>query len=353
MIFKSLLKSSRLEIITSKRITSFLYFTAGLAIVVWWAGALWQYLYAHIVYKEFDGPIEDLMVVTFLFFIPLFFTGCLMLSGVIQRERVLRWIKRSLIINDYKTQLGPATAGLLVDYEYSVAEIWGTLLKLHFQGNILIESSEGLLRISFINDKQLGNYELLLIELLFSTQNEIVVNNVRDETFTDAGLFAHERLAEDLARAGAYEVKSPSSEKGRQFIKILYGLASFTGVLQIYGMIFGGDKYWGITYPRYEVSIIQPITMVIASIIGLVIIYSGFWLRFDDNHKSRPYLLLLQASGFCAYLKNVYARRMSEDYIQTQAVSDIKAIVPYIIAFKLQPVSMSYLNKILERTAND
>jgi len=351
---KNLLQSSKLEIITSKKITTFLYLLIGLAILVWWSGSLWQFFYAYIIYGEFDGPISEFILITIVFFFPLFVTGCWMLSGVIQRQRILVWIKRSLIVNDYETRLGPATAGLLIDYEYNKAEIWGSLLKLHFQGNIEISSRSKGLVMHYKHNKQLGSYEELLLKGIFPYSiSHIEVHNLNNSRVINAGLNAHKKLVNDLEQIGAYGANKANSAKKSWFIKAIYGFAGITAGLQIAGMLFGGDEYWGLSYPRYDVSIVQPILLIIITIIGLIVILSGFRLKLSDNYKSRPSILLLQSSGFYAYLKNVYGKRLSEKYIQTQAVKDIRTLTPYIVAYKLQPLNMSYIRKILDYTSKN
>lgn len=141
MNFRSILSSSKLEIITSKRVMAFVYLALGSAILVWWIGALQQFFDAHLTYGQFDTTVTAFVLITLLLFCPLALTGALMLHAFILRERLLHWLKTRTVIADYTSGLSPAEAGTLVDFEYSLEETWATLLSLHFRNSITMRTT--------------------------------------------------------------------------------------------------------------------------------------------------------------------------------------------------------------------
>lgn len=351
MNFRSILSSSKLEIITSKRVMAFVYLALGSAILVWWIGALQQFFDAHLTYGQFDTTVTAFVLITLLLFCPLALTGALMLHAFILRERLLHWLKTRTVIADYTSGLSPAEAGTLVDFEYSLEETWATLLSLHFRNSITMRTTTHGIILSQGPEKPFNNYERVLIDRLFGySTKEIVIHDAQDKRISDAGYWAHGLLVSDLEYLGALQVRVNRNPLLRKAIVTMYYIAGFFGVLMVIGMLFGGESFWGINYPRYDTHPIQIITLLGITVVYLLIVFSAFLPKLTDNYKSTPEILNLQAAGYYEYLKNVYSHRLSSKNLHTQEVRTVSILVPYMIAYRIIRPDMRYLQQVLTHT---
>ncbi len=353
MNFRSILQSSKLEIIKSKRIVALGYLVIGLLILMWWIGGWAQVLHAYYTYGQFDTSVTNFILVTVLFFFPLLLVGALMLHSFILRFRLLRWLKHRTVIADYSSGLSPAEAGTLVDLEYTYHETWATLLNLHFRRVINLEIVHDNLIISTLRPDTVSGYERTLLNELFGyRRGHTEIKSIRGKKIIDAGHRSHKVLVDELEYIGALKAPVRKSNSIRNFILTIYCIAGLTAVLQIAGMLTGGDEYWGIAQPRYDMHPVQFITMIVTTFFYLAVVLSVFWIRLTGTYKSKPEILHLEAAGYHEYLKRVYRQRFDIRSITTQNPREVMLLVPYIIAYRLVKLDEPYLQSILEHTNN-
>ncbi|MDQ3065142.1 MAG: DUF2207 domain-containing protein [bacterium] len=348
MRFRSLLQSSRFEIVASKNAVALIYFALSSAIITFWVVMCMQFFTAYYELGEFDAPVWAFILITLILFFPMLLVGCFMLSALIQRERLIHWIKTRVIVTNYQASLSPAEAGTIYDYEYSNNEAWATLLNLHFRKEIILSAGHASIYATRNQPINQTYYEKAFLDALFGFKNsEATIQQINDQLLIDAGLSAHILLAGQLEAGGALQARVINSNAVRKLARSIYILAGLGGFYLVLGFVFGGESFWNINYPRYEVSTIQSLFMYALTIIGVIIAATGFWPRFEQDIKSKPATLALESAGFYEYLKRVYSVRFNSENIHAQAPSEVMALAPYMIAYKLVPLDMNYIQTVL------
>jgi hypothetical protein len=350
MQLKSLLYSSKLEIITSKRFTSFLYFVFGISILIWWYKASYQFLRAYIELGEYDVTVGEFIATSLIFFLPFVATGAFMVANIIRRFRLHLWMKSQTTYADYITKLSPAEAGLLLDYEYSSEEVWATLLQLHFSGQIhMYINKDDILAIQKINPLPEYSYESVLLDnLLKGNRSEIAVRSVFDDKIIKAGQYSHEYLVASMASQGVVDLPKRVSDRLKWIIRVVLFLAGYTGLVMLYYYIFKNEIVMNILYPRYPVHPVQLVVDATIWVVAVSIIVSGFWPRFKKGHKNTPSAMNLKTVGYYQYLKSTYKTKFETENIQYLATSDVINIAPYMVAYKLVDLNEENIAQLIQ-----
>lgn len=202
MFFQSFLRSSRLEILISRRSLASLYFVIGVLVVVWWVSAQLQFIDAYRTLRAFDVSIIDFFLITTFLMTPLFLVGCFLLRNMLQRLRLELWFKRQTNVPLYASEHSPAVAGYLVDYEFGPEEAQAMLLDLHFRGNLaIIEQSKGFM-LSFYSIRGCSDYERIFLRRLFADGNNVHIAGPSDARLRSAAERSHDYLVQQLQSEG-------------------------------------------------------------------------------------------------------------------------------------------------------
>jgi hypothetical protein len=348
MLLKSFLKSSQLEIVLTKRYMSCLYLLFGLVICVWWWGMSKQFIEAYMELGVFDvTPTEFFLIDTFAFF-PLLLVGCYMIRGVIQQIRLHYWFKNQVNIPQYSSSYSPAMAGYAIDYEFGLKEAYALLLDLHFRDIITLSSTPGSVsvRLNTIDDT-VAMYEKVFLELLFATNQTIELDTPVSMRLIEAAEVSQVYLISQMQRQGTIPTTRKLHKVFRSLARYIFWVAGIIGLSVAYDYIFRYDIISVILYPRYPIHMIQLWLHTLLTLLGLIVLVSGFRPRFIQGEKHLFFRSWLEAAGFKQYLQQVYKDRLHPNNIRLQDASTVKTITPYMIAFGLIPFTHAYLNDIL------
>jgi hypothetical protein len=350
MLLQSLLKSSQLEIVLTRRFTSCIYMLFGLAICVWWWDVSKQFIDAYLKLGVFDvTPTQFFLVDTFAFF-PLLLVGCYMIRGVIQRIRLYYWFKNQVDIPLYSSSYPPAVAGYAIDYEFGLQEAYALLLDLHFRGIITLSCTPNsmAIRLNTINDTPpIVGYEKAFLESLLTTKETIEIDSLVSLSLVDAAEAAQVSLISEMQRLGTIPATKKLHRILRSLARYIFWIAGIVGISVIYNSIFHYDTVSAILYPRYPIEMSQLWFHALLTLLGSSVLISGFYPRFFQDKKRLFFKSWLEAAGFEQYLRQVYKDRLNPNNIRLEDPATVKTIAPYMIAFGLIPFTHAYLRDIL------
>ncbi len=354
MFIKSILESNKLEIISSKRSTSFLYLLFGLSTVVWWCAVTIQFLNAYFDLGEFDVTVGEFIFIALLFFLPLLLIGSFMLATVLQRLRLWYWFKNRISIAEYDAMYHPAVAGTIIDFEYNLNEVWATLLNLHIRGEIvLIAEDTGIYAQRLSTKTLLSEYELVLLDSLGIRGNHEAIFHAIDEyDLVHAGENAHRIIVRDLIRMGLVRQKLSKNIVLTKIIKAVYWIGGLAALSQVATILFAYDQASTVLYPRYPVHPAQLVVILLMWVVMMIVLLSGFWPRFNHSSKSTESTMHLKAVGYYYFLDQVYKNRMSIYHVEKMDKSTIAMTVPHMIAYGIIDVSEDYVSKIIRRLSS-
>lgn len=348
MFFRDLLKSSRLEIITSKRFTAILYGIFATAIFWWWYSACQQFISAYRTTGIFDVSVSEFIIATVLFFAPLLLLGCFITATLLQRFRLRKWYKSLSYYPFYESKLSPAEAGVLVDQELNKAELHATLLDLHYKNNISINFTEknGIvihrdlsLEHRASSSAALSNFEGHFIEALFADKATIHLASFEDRAIFTAGAVGQEYLMQNLSHHGLVLKQAPQKRWIQILAKVILYLGGFVGVANAALLVFVNDLVTSLGPNRYPMQESQLYILLLVSITGLVVFLSGFFPRFNASHKDTAGHAWLEAEGFRHYLSTIYRDRFQVQYLNMQEPQTITKLAPFMVAYKIIPLT--------------
>ncbi len=340
--------STRLEVITSKRLTSFIYAVFGTSIVVWWIAASIQFISAYFTLHQFDISIDGFIGVTLLLFGPLVLSGTFMLAILIQRVRLQNWFKNMIDYPLYDISLRPAEAGIIVDYAFSQAEIHATLLDLHFRDVLLLSLNGTVLTVKLqATNTYLSEYEKAFLSSLFTDSSEVQLSTLFSPRLLRAGEQAHQALLHELGGLGEIPHYRQRNKVLSACLKVIFFIGGVVGLFNIYVYITDYTIATQVAYPRYAVVPLELWTLYAVSIAAIALMLSGFWPRFDFNRHSALAYVWLQARGFKDYLEAVYKTRLDEEHFITQDRKTIQKLLPFMLAYRIVPLSTEFLRKLL------
>lgn len=344
----SIWRSSSIEILFSKRITSFLYAFIAIGILSHMIAACTEFLHAYLTIHEFDVSVGQFMFISFVLFLPFWVVGALVMRACLQRWRLALWTRRAIKLVAYDTKLSPAEAGFLVDFTYSHKELTATLLDLHFRGVIqLIIDSHGNIGINPGNTQlPISEYEqALLLELgKIDTSN---FGSFTDIPLINAGRKAHKVLVDGLISRHVIQKEHTPNITIRIFFRFLYVLAGFVGWIAFTALIGNTQEMFEVVYPRYSVEFIQVFILLTIAGVVVAILLSSLWPRLNNDHKSTGYSAWIDAAGMLMYIRAVFKDRFSEDNIEFQDKDTLRDYSAYAIAYGIIPASAATVARIL------
>jgi len=350
----SLLKSSSLEVVLSKRFVTILYGIMGLAIMVSMAATYLQFVNAYFGLGEFDVTIEVFFAITLGFFLPFWITGALMLRAIIQRIRLAIWAKKAFRITYFDTKFTPASAGMLIDYEYNRKELYATLLELHYRGIIdLAFGNDGLQLTLLKHPRTAGSrYEEVLLQEIFGNDSFHRFSSLDSPRLIRSGEKAHHYLIDDLQSAGVLKTEKEPTRALRILFRFMYFVAGLTGLIYVAGLLFAYQEVTSIVYPREAVDPSQ--LWLLGTILFLVVgtILSGFWPHFQSDVKNKHFLGWIEAAGFMWYLRTVFVHRFANDRLHTQDAKTIRKYYPYALAYGVVPVTEQTITNAVRYTSS-
>jgi hypothetical protein len=346
----ALFKSSSLEVLFSKRIMVLVYLVLSLAILSEMVSSVWQFIAAYIYLHQFDVPTNAFIAVTICLLLPFWLVGALMLRACIQRLRLMLWVRQALAIAEYTTPFTPAEAGFLTDYEYNHRELAATLVDLHIRGVIVLQATSAevfhiILPVS--PPAGLSPYEQALIEGI-SGLRQRYFSSFNDSQLIEAALPAHMVLIDQLASKGMVQRERLPGRTSRIFFRVIYWVAGYVGLLTVQNLIEEPEKIFAINYPRFAVSISEPLVLALAVLVIIGVICSSYWPRLVKDYHDPRYAAWIDATGFMWYVRTVFKDRFSAQSIATQDLATLRMYVPYAIAFGVIPAKVSRIMQAIE-----
>lgn len=345
----SLLNSSKFEILTSKRTTSVIYGIFAAAIFAFWVGATIQFVNAYNHLHEFDVSVTEYISYTILFLVPMLFVGVVLAESLIKRVRLNHWFKTRIDFPEYATLLKPAEVGFIADYDFGLAEIEATLLDLHFRQVIIISTATDGIHLVQTNKGKPNYFETILLQnLFFDADSDVVLSSFDDLELVNAGEKAHDAIIQEMQTTGTFPKINRVNKSNLRAARFMFYFGGFIGLFFVEQYFFNYTEISTIVYPRFPVSPVELWLDACVSLIALVGIIRGFWPRFSENQSSLISMGWIHATGFKEYLSRVFGNRLDFDNVRSQDVSTVEKLSPYMVAFGLVKLDRDYLNRLLE-----
>jgi hypothetical protein len=335
MNFFSLFRSSAAEIIFSKKIIVSLYGVFGLAIAAQVIASLHQFMHAYTHGRRFDTEPTQLIATTLVFFLPLWITGALILRACLQRMRLALWARRAFTFAEYTTELSPAEAGFLVDYEYNHKEFVATLVDLHYKGYLrLTINQDETIEITWLgNDPtSLSAYEQYLIGWVVAGETVQTYVTFNDPRLVMAAKQGHLKVIDQLTNRGLLQAERLPKVGVRNVFRAMYAVAGFVGIIFCYGLVFQYDQLMSVK-PLYPMVASELWVLSLLLLATIAVVISGLWPHFSTNAKDPSYAAWTEAAGFMLYLRTVYTYRFALSTIAGQDANTVHRYAPYAVAF--------------------
>jgi hypothetical protein len=346
-MLKSIITNVRLEVISSKSLFSILYFILAIFIFIFWFSSIQQFFYGYFVLGEFDVTTFDFIVIEIFLFLPFYVFGGLISAALIQRIRLNYWFKTRLNVAQYESNLKPAEAGLLCDYEFSIEEVHATLVDLHLRNRIKITHLDNKVIIKLISFSGLKYYEKILLDCLFLTEfDTIELMNLNDPILLNSGTIMHQQILSGFERTGIMP-KTGKSNTYRKTVRALMIFSLLLSTFYVATLLLYPESILNINYPRYSLESVTLYLVIFTSMVYFLIIFSGFFPRLKNDYKSGASLAWLQSEGYKMYLNKVIKPRIEEDVNNIDA-NTFKEVLPYLLAFKQIKLNITLI-KMLDK----
>lgn len=356
MYLFSLLKSSVIEILFSKRLVAFFYGIAGLFVMLHLFSSSRQFIDAYYTLGEFDVTLGAFFFITVGLFLPFHVTGALILRALIQRVRLAIWARNAFTFYTDRISLTPAEAGVIVDTEFNRKELVATLLDLHTRGviELTIHDDNSITVMPADTTQPLNLYEQQLMDNLFPVKRPAHFSSFGDHVLIRLAEGAHKVLIQQLQLRKMLQQEKGQWNKWRWIFRVIYSIAGLVGGLNLYAMLFEYENITRIEYPRYPVYPVELYLLIGLLVVVAAIIISGFWPKFSNDYLKNPqHLIWMEAAGFMLYQKTVYKDRLSIDNIETQDTDTIRRYAPYAVAFGIIEPTEINTQKILQLMSSD
>lgn len=320
--------------------------------VIWfWINASTQFVRSYYRTGLFDVSVVEYFIFVVLLFTPLVTFAALVITIYIKFFRLKLWMRKNLTYSKYSIDYSPAEAGIILDYLFNVSEVIATLLDLHFRKilNLEVRGNSLYLELSDTSRKSLSLFEAELLKQLFEREKYRSFNGCTDINLKKIGTRAHKVLLKWTKESDVLMRLIP--KKVEPFVPLLLMLATLGFLVSLvsgWTIIFDGGSAQTLGSPTYPVYPIELLMTLLITLWGGIIILSGFWPRFSNNHKSKPVAAWVKTYGLKMFLKVVYSDRFSSNKVSQQAIEEIKKYTPYMIAFNLVPNDTKYLKQVLK-----
>lgn len=333
-----------LEILISKRIVMLIYAFAGTLILLHLISTCYQAVYFYATVGEIDVSVSEYLFTIGFFFVPFWLVGALVWRAVIQRVRLMKYIKKTYRYTDYQTDLSPAEAGILVDGEFGVNEAAATLLDLHFRSVIGLEVDGRRLTLRLVTTdlSGLSVYESHIIQRLFAEEYSVSYGGLKDPRLISIFKDAHSVLIKDMARRGYIVSESEPSRNWKIVFRLMVAIAAIVSAMNLYMIFTDITQITGLMDPRYPLAMWQVVLVLIVGAAVMAVVFSGFWPKFSKKHDA-----FTDAVGFYDYMRSVYRYRLSAGSIRTQDEATVRDLAAYAVAFKIVGVGSESIGEIL------
>lgn len=322
----------KLGIVFYGRVKSILVGLLSLWIAVFIFLSLQQDIGAYLNKQGFDVTIHDFLLATWALFFPYLLVSALFIRSLTARLAFYRVLKRQIVYPEYEPPavLSPAEAGLLMDNEFHMSEVAATIINLELKGNLSLKDDG----MHLLNQRGLSPTEEEFIEDLFGSQNQFAINPANSTPMLDAGKKLAENTRQQLIKDAQLTPSRKSHKTARLFIILLVCLAVFVQLLLTVGFLMGPKEFFSINYPRYPMTLAEPVSTIITLVIFFVIAFSGFWQKTFKNNDSITKWQYV--AGLKVYIETVYKNNFYDGSQLLVSQKELKTFYPYAVALGIE-----------------
>jgi hypothetical protein len=285
----------------------------------------------------FDTPIRSVVWIDLTIFLPYFIVAAVFLRSLAARLALFHRLRRQIVVPEYSPPevLSPAEAGLLVDNDFTFNEIAGTLKDLELRGCVTITEKAHEFTMLPKNIENATQDELLFLETLWHENGEFSTNTPGSgRILLDAGRDLATATRQKLVEGGQLPASRAVHKIVRSVVKMFIIFALLVQAMLTYAVITNPHQVFSIGYPRYPMSFIEPTLEVLAEILVLVIVLSGFRQRsLADDHGLKNWRYV---AGLRMFIEKAYKDRFYRDGQQMASEGDMRTFYPYAIALGVE-----------------
>jgi hypothetical protein len=284
-------------------------------------------------YAYFSGEGLDADVPTYLFAAALFlfatYAASYQLRKICRQLGHLHGLRRRVVMAQYDAPCSPGVAGALVDGEFDLAEIKGTMIYLAQRGYLERTPDPAGGEVWSVGREDVSDLrpsEVTLIVTLFANSYNLRLPAMADRLGA-ASKAIHDEILADGRAAGFIHPAPVVPELVRFFHQLALGTGYFVITIMFMELIFDWHNTTTILYPRYPVHLWQ-LLFIIALILIVLVVAGGAYVRAFVTARGMD--LSADIAGFYLFIKKVF-----ENPNRYLAKSDIEKYYPYAVAFRL------------------
>lgn len=321
---------SRFSLLLTKKSTIILYaFSAVFGLVMLAVGYV-QIMTSYISNAGFDVPVVDYFSSTLVFYVPFFIVNGILLRSLLERWRLSRRSKRLFYYAEYDipAEMTPAFAGLLIDNDIRTEEVVATLYDLERRGIIALDDSSVRL---LTTDAPTTVPEKLFIEALFSRSSVFTLDSSNAMLFLSASDVFRKAMLADMRNRKLIPMPALKTKASRRFVTLIFMTASYVSIVLMAYLILSPETILTVQYPRYPMSIGEPIMELVLVMIVLTLALSGL---FSETFTTDGRLTWRFAAGYRLYIEKVFKGKF--DYVNNEFSREQMRILPFAIAFSIE-----------------
>jgi hypothetical protein len=327
----------KLGIVFSSRVRSALLCVLALWILVMLSTSAAQIIVSYINGQGFDTPIQTVILIDILIFLPYYVVAAVILRSLAARIALFHLLRRQIVVPEYSPTevLSPAEVGLLVDNDFSLNEVAATLKDLELRGCIRIGGSGSVVELHSLSLRDTSDIERQFLQTLFQNNDRFTING---PTNANLLLKAGKQLANNARNRlvlGGQLPRQPAIRKlVRSIFNIFVGFAFLLQLLLTFTATNPNSQIFSVGYPRYPMNISELILEAVIVLAVLIIISSGFWQHsLADDHGLKNWRYV---AGLKMFIEKTYKDRFYRDGHQMATDNDLRAYYPYAIALGIE-----------------
>jgi hypothetical protein len=320
---------SKFSLLFAKRSTIVFYaFGALFSLFVLGVGTA-QILISYVNNEGFDVHAADYYW-TLILYIPFFIVNGILLRLLIERWRIWRRSKTMFHIAEYgaSEEMTPAYAGLLIDNDIRIEEVVATIYDLDRRGIVTISDTTINL---LVTDAPVTVPEKKLIDALFSRSGVVMLDSSSAKLFLSASDAFRKAMLSDMRDRKLLPMPMLKTRTSQIVMTVIFTAASYVSIVLTVFLIKSPLYILTVQYPRYPMSIGEPIVAILLVALVLIVASSGI---FSDTFTKNGHLNWRYAAGFRLYIETVFRGKF--EYSGQQLTKEQKNILPYAIAFSIE-----------------
>lgn len=308
----------------------------------------YQLLQAYVQNTGFDVTVGQMAAITLLLFTPYYLAVGYTMRSLTTRIALYLEMKKQIVIAEYSPPdvLAPAEAGLLIDDDFTLNETAAVIKDLELRGHLLLDTSGSTIKLTYVRSASpMRDHEIFFIQTLFHNDDTFIISRKNADTFLQAGTFLGREVRSNLTDEGILSAQISQRKIFRFIFKIFVCLAAFLQAVWTITLLNNPKTILEVSYPRYPMSIVEPIIMVFVALLTIGIMLSGFWnKRLTDKHGLKNWRYV---AGLKSYLETVYKGRFYDGSTLTVSKTELHNFYPYAIAFGIETTLADQMSRAL------